>query len=157
MTKAELSQLIIVIYASERRADAPSKAVVEAWHPQLERYDLQDALQVVSQYYAEQDRPITLNQLCAGLRKKRAERQPVDRVGEKTLVPDADPDDPLAYLDALKKRRFLPARDPEDFTAKILDFPKMGTVESVDPPEPKSRPRRWWLLRGKSQGVDEAE
>lgn len=157
MTKGELAQLIIVIYASERRADAPSKAVVEAWHPQLETFPLQDALEVVSQYYAEQDRPITLNQLCAGLRKKRAERKPVDQVQEKTLVPDADPDDPLAYLDALKQRRFLPARNPEDFTAQILEFPKMGTVEDEQPPEDKPRPRRWWLLRGKSQGVDEGE
>lgn len=153
MTKSELSQLIIVIYASERRADAPSKAVVEAWHPQLEHYPFQDALQVVSQYYAEQDRPITLNQLCAGLRKKQALRQPVDQVREKTLVPDADPDDPLAYLDALKERRFLPPRNPDDFTARILEFPKMGSTEE-EPPQVKPRPRRWWLLRSKSQGVE---
>jgi hypothetical protein len=157
VTKSELSQLIIIIYASERRADAPSRSVVEAWHPQLEHFDFQDALQVVSQYYAAQDRPITLNQLCTGLRKKRAERQPVDLVREKTLVPDADPDDPLAYLDALKQRRYLPARDPEDYTAKVLEFPKLRSVESEEPSQPKTRPRRWWLLRGKSQGVDEGE
>lgn len=156
MTKGELAQLIIVIYASERRADAPSKAVVEAWHPQLERFGFEDALKVVSEHYAGNERPITLAQLCDGLRKRQP-RPTTDQVRERLLVPDADPDNPLAYLEALKQRKFQAERNPEDFAPQALELPKMVRVAGVEVPiEEKPRPRRWWLPRGKGPGADPA-
>jgi hypothetical protein len=158
LTKAELSQLIIVIYASERRADAPSRAVVEAWHPQLADFAFEDALAVVSQHYADQDRPITLAQLCGGLRKKRAAAKPVDQVEEKTLVPEADPDDPQAYIAAMRGHRYFARRDPADFAERGLDLPAMGVVAEEKGTEGQpGRPRRWWLPRGKGQLADEGE
>jgi hypothetical protein len=149
VTKAELSQLIIVIYASERRADAPSRAVVEAWHPQLAGYPVEDALQVVSQHYADSDRPITLANLCEGLRKAEKARRPTNRVEDSLLIPDADPDDPQAFISAMREQRYFARRDPADFAPRELDLPAMGDVpeQEVKPP----RPRRWWMLRGKGQ------
>lgn len=151
MTKGELAQLMIVIYASERRADAPSRAVVEAWHPQLEQYSPEDALQVISQYYTDNDRPITLAQLCGGLRKLVAARRPTNRVEDNLLVPDADPDDPQAFIRAMREQRYFARRYPEDFEPRVLDLPTMGTVAAEEEPVSKSRPRRWWLGRGKGQ------
>lgn len=159
VTKAELSQLIIVIYASERRADAPSKAVVEAWHPQLVGYSFEDCLRVVSQHYAESDRPITLAQLCAGARKQLAARKPPERIEDRLRVPEADPDDPGAFIRAMREQRYFAIRNPEDFVVRELDLPSMGEVPEDRKEEetaPKPRPRRWWLLRGKgTDGSDE--
>lgn len=153
MTKAELSQLIIIIYASERRADAPSRAVVEAWHPQLVGYSFEDCLQVVSQHYAESDRPITLAQLCTGAKKQLAARKPAERIEDRLRVPEADPDDPGAFIRAMRERRYFAIRNPDDFALRELDLPSMGEVpeDRKDEDARKPRPRRWWLLRGKGQ------
>lgn len=156
MTKAELSQLMIIIYASERRADAPSRAVVEAWHPQLEGYSAEDALQVISQYYSDNDRPLSLSQLCTGLKKLVAARRPTNRVEDNLLVPEADPDDPQAFIKAMREQRYFARRDPADFAPRELDLPSMGRVAGESEiEEEKPRPRRWWLLRGKGQGAAE--
>lgn len=157
MTKGELAQLMIVIYASERRADAPSKAVVEAWHPQLAEYSPEDALRVITQHYADSDRPITLAQLCGGLKRLSAARHPTGRVEDTLLVPDADPDDPKAFIKAMREQRYFARRYPEDFAPREIDLPSMGRVAGEsETEEKKPRPRRWWLLRGKGQeGIEE--
>lgn len=151
MTKAELSQLMILIYASERRADAPSRAVVEAWHPQLVEFSFEDACQVVSEHYAESDRPITLAQLCGGVRKRQAARCGTDGVEERMRVPDADPDDPKAFIEALRGHRYFARRYLEDFTPRELELPRMGEVPEGDDHAEEVKPRRWWLGRGKGQ------
>lgn len=147
MTKAELTQLIIIIYASERRADAPSRAVVEAWHPKLADASFQDACTVVSEHYGTSDRPITLAQLCEGVRKAQAARKRTDRVEDRLRVPDADPDDPEAFIQAMKGQRYLPDRDPDDFTRPALDVSMLGQqMPSGDAVQEKPvRPRRWWM------------
>ena len=147
MTKAELTQLIIIIYASERRADAPSRAVVEAWHPKLAEASFQDACTVVSEHYGTSDRPITLAQLCEGVRKAEAARKRTDSVEDRLRIPDADPDDPQAFISAMKGQRYLPDRHPEDFTLPAPDFSTLGRQmpggeEAAGKPV---RPRRWWM------------
>lgn len=160
MTKAELTQLIIIIYACERRADAPSRAVVEAWHPKLAAASFNDACVVVSDHYGTSDRPITLAQLCEGLRKAVAARSRTDEVADRLRVPDADPDNPQAFISAMKGRRFLPDRDPEDFTRPALDVSTLGkgVPEETVVEEKPVRPRRWWMKWGKGQvGVEDGE
>lgn len=154
MTKAELTQLIIIIYASERRADAPSRAVVEAWHPKLADALFHEACTVVSEHYGMSDRPITLAQLCEGVRKTQAARKRTDRVEDRLRVPDADPDDPQAFISAMKGQQYLPERNPEDFTRPALDVSTLGQrMPGEEEPQKKPvRPRRWWMLgRGQEE------
>ena len=155
MTKTQLSFLLTAIYVYERRRDAVSQVEVEAWHQLLADVDFDDAKTVVTEYFADSDRPLSPAKLRAGARALQAQRRPPERAADRLLVPDADPDDPEAFIEAVRGRRYLPARDPQDFEPRVLELPAVRGVEAEPEITPKSRPRRWWLLRGRGQEVAE--
>lgn len=145
MTKSEVSKLLVRIYAAERRADLPSAGVVEAWTPLLWDVSLEEAIAAMEWHFAEGLGLITIQQLRNGVRTLRAVNRPPETVDHRRSEPDADPDDVLAYIKALKEGRVRPLGQPVE---GVLELDGVGRpVESSGELEGASgpRPRRWWL------------
>lgn len=123
MNRAEVQFLLSAIYVYERRADAVGQAQVEAWYQLLGDFDVEDGKQAVLKHFASSDRPLTVNKLRADILSLRA-RARGDGAGRLRL-PDASPDDPQAFLEALRGREWQAEREPE--------------------PAREPRERRWWM------------
>ncbi len=114
---------------------------------------------MVTDYFADSDRPLSPARIRAGVRLLADRRNPPGTVAEKTLLPDADPDEPAAYIQAMREHRWVPVRDSEDFPRKALDTSGVGRevppVSAGEIQDEAPRPRRWWLFRGKDQKPEE--
>jgi hypothetical protein len=105
MTPTETAQVIAYIEARlGRKLNGQRNPLqVEAWHDDLARYEFTDAL-AAARNITSAPGVITLaiGDLLAGIRKIRNDR--IDRLGLDP-VPDADPNDPAAYIAALRDQR----------------------------------------------------
>lgn len=98
MTKTEVAMLLTMAAAFDRRTIGD--ADVLAWHQILERVVFEDAKQaIVDHYGSTRDWLMPVDVLTAVKRMRK------DRLSSVELVPDADPDDVPAYIDALRSQR----------------------------------------------------
>lgn len=148
MNKSDVSKLLMMIHAAERRADAPSTAVVEMWFPHLAPYSGADAAAVISEHYGESAWPITLAALKEALAAKSAASRPAMEVLE---VPDADPDDTSGFIAALRAKRWKPQQEPGEPPEGGLDltgvFKKVPELSLKEVEESEPLPRRRWVPR----------
>lgn len=105
MTPTETAQVIAYIEArlGRKLTGQRNPLQVEAWHDDLARYDFTDAL-AAARTLTSAPGVITvgIGDLLAGIRKIRNDR--IDRLGIEP-VPAADPNDPAAYIAALRDQR----------------------------------------------------
>jgi len=153
MNKPDVAKLLTAIYAYERRLDTVGVSEVEAWFPLLEDLDYDYARRAVTKHFLTSDRYLTVSRLRVLTGEVAAAMhvpaEPVDSVDAQLRVPDADPDDPSAYAQALRQGSFQPRRRPEDYPPRELKTSGVGrtvprvSAEEVADDEP--RPRRWWM------------
>lgn len=153
MTKTEVGKLLTYIFLCERRTSPPGRADVEAWHTLVEGIGYGEAFAAARAHFmGDSDEFLSIPRLRALVRVERLRQAPPETPTERTLVPDADPDDPAAFIQAVRDRRYLPPRDPADFGDRPLDVEGLGRAvpdEAPETPVKPSRPKRWWLPRGK--------
>lgn len=155
MTKSEVGKLLLVIYGLERRADAPSAAVVESWHPLLWDVSLEEAVNAVHRFYGDGGNLIGVSALRSEVRKIRVEQAVPESIEDRYREPDADPDDTGAWVRALREKRFKPPGVPAVPPVGGLPLEGVGRVvpevsrEEVEDEAP--RPRRWWLRLAKRE------
>lgn len=151
MEKSELSFLLTAIYVYERRETAVSQIEVEAWYQILEDVDFEDAKKVVTEHFSESDRRLSPAAIRTGARAIAATRKPPESPAERMKVPNADPDDPKAFIKALKAKDWQPDPIPGEPPQGGLELGSVGrkvpevTAEEVADNGP--RPRRWWVPR----------
>jgi len=99
VNRAEVAELLTVIASFDRRTlDDPD---VIAWHAVLRDEHLADCREAVVRHYAEKTDWIMPAHVRKGARMIRRERMAaLDK-----YAPDADPDDPQAYIRALRDGR----------------------------------------------------
>lgn len=145
MTKPEVLKLLMVIYAADRRSDTPGDAVVAAWQPLLWDVSFDEAVAAAGWHYDQGSGPITIQQLRKAVRTLRAVNRPEPTVAQRRGEPDADPDDVLAYIKALKEGRVKAVGAPVEGVLELEGVGKpvepVGKLEGASGP----RPRRWWL------------
>jgi hypothetical protein len=154
MTKSEVSFLLTAIFVYERRPDGVSQMEVEAWYQLLADVDFQDAKAVVTTHFAESDRQLSPAKIRAGVRTLATARRPPETAADRLRVPDANPDDPKAFIEALKAHRWQPERDAADYPLRQLDVSSLGAMPDLPDGEARGVPiraRRWWLPWGKDQ------
>jgi hypothetical protein len=151
MTKTEVSFLLTAIYVYERREQAVSKVEVEAWHQLLASADFDDAKAVVTAHFAESDRRLSPAQILKGSRELAAARKPKEDTAQRLRVPNADPDDPTAFIRALRAGDYQPEPTPGTPPQGGLPLAAIGRrvppVTSEEVADDTPRPRRWWLSR----------
>lgn len=151
MTKTQVAFLLSAIYVYERRPEGVSQAEVEAWYQLLQGVDFEDAKTVVTEHFSESDRPLSPAKIRAGVRAVAAARKPTERAAERVRVPDADPDDPRAFIQALRNRRWeadpIPGKPPPEGIPLAGVGRKVPAVTSEEVNDDTPRPRRWWLSR----------
>ena len=151
MTKSEISKLLTIIYVYEKRGNAPSAVEVEAWFPLLADVGLQEAINAAGQHFAESDLPMTINRLRTAVKKNRAAQKPPESAKEKMRVPDADPDDPKAFIKALRAGQWesdpVPGKPPPEGIPLAAVGRKVPAVTAEEVNDESPRPRRWWLSR----------
>lgn len=149
MIRSEVSELLSLIYGAERRTDAPSAVVVEAWAPLLKDVSLTEALEAAGRHYAEGAGPISISILRAGVRTLRAERLVPETIEDKYREPDADPDDTGAWVKALREKRWKPPGVPAVPPSEGLALEQVGRrvpeVSRQEVEDDAPRARRWWM------------
>lgn len=99
MTLADTARLLSLVQSLDnRKVDA---VVAAAWHSLLEPYDLEDCAQVVREHYSRSRDWLMPADVIAGARRLRRERM----AALERFTPNADPDDPVAYIAALREGR----------------------------------------------------
>lgn len=144
MTKAETAELLALITAFDRRTTG--QADIEAWHLVIGDLEPADCAEAVRQHFARSREwlmPVDVRQGVARIYRDR-----LTALGD--VAPDADPDDPQAYLAALRAQRHAVA------TGKATEAPKsITTGEERERPlaalmagtPVKSVPRADWRTR----------
>lgn len=118
MTPTETAQVIAYIEArlGRKLTGQRNPLQVEAWHDDLARYSFADALAAARTITSAPGViTIAIGDLLAGIRKIRNDR--IDRLGLDEPVPDADPNDPAAYIAALRDQRSALANTTKEITA----------------------------------------
>jgi hypothetical protein len=121
MKHSEISLLFGVMAAYDRRTTG--EADVRAWHDVIGDLDFTDAVQAVKAHYRESSAWVMPADVRARVKKIREER--LAAVGDDALVPDADPDDVDAWLEALRAGRMRRASPPQHATAQRRDVPAL--------------------------------
>src|SRR5690554_3917945 len=80
--------------------------MVEAWYGILRPLHADQAMQAVQNHFSTSDRRLMPSHVAEGVKKIREEAM-VDfqAAGQPLEVPDADPDDPKAYILAIREQR----------------------------------------------------
>lgn len=158
MTKTQVAFLLSAIYVYERRPDAVSQTEIEAWYQLLHEVDFDDAKTVVTAHFSESDRPLSPAKIRTGVRTIAAARKPVEAPADRVRVPDADPDDPRAFIQALRNRHWeadpVPGKPPPEGIPLAAFGRKVPAVTSEEIADDTPRPRRWWLSRRQRNSSD---
>jgi hypothetical protein len=151
VTKTQVAFLLSAIYVYERRPDGVSQAEVEAWYQLLHEVDFDDAKAVVTAHFSESDRPLSPSKIRAGVRVLSAARKPKEDTATRTRVPDADPDDPRAFIKALRNGHWeadpVPGKPPPEGIPLAAVGRNVPAVTAKEVNDDVPRPRRWWLSR----------
>jgi hypothetical protein len=108
MRRSEISLLLGVMAAYDRRTTGETD--VAAWLDVIGDLDFADAVQAVKDHYRESSAWVMPADVRHRVKKIREER--LAAVGDDAAVPDADPDDVPAYLEALRAGRMRRASPP---------------------------------------------
>lgn len=141
MNRDETRALLFLAAAMESRGWAPTHIDVDAWTlvlADLQHFD--DARDAIIAHYRQSPHRVTPSEVIAGVKRLRADR--LARIPDPP--PDADPDDPAAYRQALRDGRVrvadgnIPAQ-PERVRAAIANT--FRQVPALDPPAaPRNAP-----------------
>lgn len=125
MNASEAAQLLTVAAAFDQRTISREDAI--AWADVLRSVDLEDAVAAVKQHYTNSTTRVMPADIFRGVRALRGDR--VARVVES--VPDADPDDPAAYITALRagRRRAGGTRGLPQLPRMFRQMPKVTPAE----------------------------
>ena len=161
MNKPDVAKILTAIYTYERRLESVGISEVETWFPLLEDLEYEQVRRAVTAHFLASDRYLTvarLRELVTQEQRKNAPVQPSEDVDLRTRVPDADPDDPVAYMEAIRDGRWQPTRERTE--KRALDTSALGRrvprVSAEEAADDAPRPRRWWMLR-KTKEADETE
>lgn len=99
MTPSQAGDLLALAAAYDQRTVGTSDAL--AWGAALEHIDFHDARQAVIEHYRRTDKRLTPADVTTGVRRIRNQR--IQAAGDPP--PDADPDNPTAYRQALAAGR----------------------------------------------------
>jgi hypothetical protein len=115
MTPAETAEALTVAAAFDRRTIG--EADVLAWHAALGDLDLDDVKDAIVGHYRDSRdwlMPADIRTRVKAVARVRADQHAA-------LIPDADPDNPVAYIEAMRAKRFKPAQiDAHPRPAELL-------------------------------------
>lgn len=140
MNIPETSALLAMVAASDRRTVGDID--VEVWHDALSDLPFGDCRDAVRAHIRSSREWLTPFDIRAGVKRIRADR--LDRAPH--LVPDADPDDPNAYRQALRDGRMraadgaLTARDMRAIEGAFRRPPTRALVDVARSSLPPRRP-----------------
>lgn len=158
MTKTQVAFLLSAIYVYERRREGVSEAEVEAWYQLLAGLDFEDAKAVVTEHFSESDKPLSPAKIRTGVRTVAAARKPPEAAADRVRVPDADPDDPKAFIKALRTGQWeadpVPGKPPPEGIPLAVVGRKVPAVTAEEISDDAPRPRRWWLSRRQRNSSD---
>jgi hypothetical protein len=121
VTRSEIARLLAVIAAFDRRT--VGDADVLAWHDVLGDLDFTDADTAAKAHYRDSREflmPADVRHRVMRLREQR-----LSTGGDSAVVPDADPDDVPAWLEALRAGRMRRASPPQHVAARRRDVPAL--------------------------------
>lgn len=123
MTPADSTRVLALIQTFDnRKVDLLTSA---SWHSLIGHLDFDDACEAVRRYFTCSREWLMPTDIIAGVKRIRADR--LERTPD--AVPDADPDDPAAYQQALREGRTRTADGlaPRDMSALPRTFPSPPT------------------------------
>jgi hypothetical protein len=126
MTPAEVAEVLAMVAAFDRRT--VGRADVAAWHLVLGDLEASDVREAVAEHFSGRRDWLMPADIRDSVKAKRAKR--LSLVVEQ--VPDADPDDVPAYLDALREQRFRVADGTErqrDVAALVAQVERATVIE----------------------------
>ena len=85
----------------------PDPVILAAWAESLDGIDRAAAMRAVTAHYSEEHRRIMPSDVLKRVRAESARQRTADLVMSFNAVPDADPDDVPAYLEALRAGRLV--------------------------------------------------
>lgn len=104
MNRSELRDLLGFASAFDGRS--VTDEAVEAWYEILRPFHLDQAMQAVKNHFSTSDRKLMPFHVVDGVRKIREEvMRDFQSGGQPLEIPDADPDDTRAYLQAVREQR----------------------------------------------------
>jgi len=115
MTPTETALLLTLIASYDRRTLGDEDVL--AWHAALAQVAYADARTVVTDHYRTETAWIMPAHITAGVRRIRSERL----TGLDALLPDADPDDVQAWLDAYRAQ-----------IADVADGRTLSSIRAID-------------------------
>ncbi|MQS14486.1 hypothetical protein F7Q99_20010 [Streptomyces kaniharaensis] len=108
MTPSQVAELLTMASAFDRRT--VGKTDVMAWHLVLRDVDFEQAQAAVAAHYADTRDWIMPSDIRHRVRKQRDQAAAdIQGPGLPAEIPDADPDDVPAYLEALRRQRYRAA------------------------------------------------
>jgi hypothetical protein len=126
MTPAETAEVLAMAAAFDRRTVGRSD--VAAWHAVLGDLDAADVRAAVTEHYRDSRdwlMPADVRTRVKAIRKARLSAVPEG-------VPDADPDNPVAYIEALRQQRYRaasPDERPRPIAALLARVERSTVVE----------------------------
>lgn len=113
-----------------------NEEMVEAWHGILRPLHADQAMQAVQNHFSSSDRKLMPSHVVEGVKKVREEMM-VDfqAAGQPLEIPDADPDDPQAYILAIREQRTRHANGVRVPINRMID----ATKKAISAPGPSFR------------------
>lgn len=138
MTESQVAELLTLCSSFDDR-DVSLSATM-SWHPILEPYDFDDACDAIRAHYTRTRDRIMPVDVLNGIKQLRALRL----ARTEDPPPDADPNDPTAYIAALRagRRRIADGELPQRPVQALIAGNPIGQLPPVDYAGPEASRRR---------------